>query len=393
MKVVQINETCGVGSTGKIAEAISKELNAENIENRIFYTSRGNGCENGVSFADRRYIKLQALKSRIFGNYGFNSRRSTSKMVAELEKIKPDIVHLHNLHGHGTNLEILFDYLAKNRIKTVWTFHDCWALTGYCPHFAAIDCRKWESGCENCPSKKTYSWLFDRSAELQRRKKDLFSSVDLTVAVPSKWLANVVKRSFLKDCDVKIINNGIDLSVFRPTNGDFRKKHGIAESDFLILGVSDIWSEKKGSDVFSALSEKLGDGYKTVVVGSGSENVGGKVISLPRTQSREELAEIYSAADLFVNPTLEETFPTVNIEALACGTPVLTYLTGGSGEIPDDSCGVGVKTGDFEALKTEIMRISAERPYSSDSCVARAKRFDADGKYKEYVSLYRSLLR
>mgnify|MGYP004570007329 FL=1 len=391
MKIVQINDTCGVGSTGKICEAISRLLNEKNIENHILYSVKGDGYEFSTPVADKPYIKIQALKSRIFGNYGFNSAGATERIIAKLEELKPDIVHLHNLHGHICNIGTLFDYLKSKNIKIVWTFHDCWAFTGYCMHFVAENCKKWETGCENCPVFRNYSWFSDRSKTLYGRKKRIFEDGGITVVTPSGWLASLAEKSFAGG-DVRVINNGIDLSVFRPTESNFREKHGMDKTDFMILCVADNWSVKKGSDDVSKLAEKLPDGFKVVAVGTNSESLSPSVVRLPRTQNQEELVKIYSAADLFVNPTYEDTFPTVNIEALACGTPVLTYLTGGSGEMTDNSCGAGVKTGDFDSLLREIGRISAEKPFAAENCVKKASEYSDVGKFEEYISLYKELV-
>ena len=166
MMIAQINSTCGVGSTGRICVELSGLMTGAGIENRILYGCLSDGDPLGVSCADDRYIKLQALRSRLLGNYGFNSKKATRKTIDELDKIDPDIVHLHNLHSHNVNLEMLFSYFRENKTKLVWTFHDCWAFTGYCPHFTMAGCDKWKSRCAGCAQKREYSWLFDRSGEL-----------------------------------------------------------------------------------------------------------------------------------------------------------------------------------------------------------------------------------
>jgi len=227
MKVVQINCTCGVGSTGKICVGISQILVDKNIENYILYSSKSNGYEHGIRCSDDKYIKLQALKSRIIGNYGFNSRKSTRKMISELERIKPDIVHLHNIHGHDCDLEMLFKYFKENKTKLVWTFHDCWAFTGYCTHFTMMKCGKWRTQCSECVQKREFSWFFDKSKVLFERKKKIFQGLDLTIVTPSRWLADLVNQSFLKDYPVQVINNGIDLNVFKPNESNFREKFGL----------------------------------------------------------------------------------------------------------------------------------------------------------------------
>ena len=218
MKVVQINTTCGIGSTGKISLGISRVMTAENIENYIL-CSRSNGDPLGIVCSDSSYIRMQALKSKLFGNYGFNSKRATRKMITQLEKIQPDLVHLHNIHGHDCDLEMLFSYFRSKEMKLLWTFHDCWTFTGYCTYFNMVRCEKWKNMCYDCPQRKAASWLFDRSKKLYQSKKDLFEGLDLTIITPSRWLADMVDQSFLKDYPVQVIYNGIDLDVFQPCQG------------------------------------------------------------------------------------------------------------------------------------------------------------------------------
>ncbi len=394
MKVVQINAVCGKGSTGKICVDISKLLTEQNIENYILFCSGETNYTLGVKCASNRYIRLQSLKSRIFGNYGFNSKLSTKKIISELERINPDIVHLHNIHGHDCNIKMLFDYLKSKKIKLYWTFHDCWTFTGYCTYFTMSKCEKWKTECKSCPQKNQVSFILDRSNELFNKKRKLFSGLDLTIITPSQWLADLVKQSFLKDYPVKVINNGIDLSVFKPTNSDFRKKYGI-EDKFILLGVAFGWGKIKGLDVFCELAKRLDNNkYQIVLVGTNEETdkqLPNNIISIHRTHNQTELAEIYSSADLFVNPTRQDNYPTVNMEAIACGTPVLTSNTGGSPEIPDSTCGSVVECDDIGSLETEIIRIGTDKPYSKDNCIKKAETFDAGLKFKEYIELYNGI--
>lgn len=394
MKIVQINATCGIGSTGKICVGISQLLTENNIENYILYSSKSSGYEQGIQCSGDIYIKLQALKSRILGNYGFNSHIATKKMITELERIKPHIVHLHNLHGHDCNLEMLFSYFKEKRIKLVWTFHDCWAFTAYCPHFTMVKCNKWMSNCSQCVQRREYSFFFDKSVKMFQKKKELFQGLDLTIITPSKWLADLVKQSFLTEYSVKVINNGIDLNVFKTYLSDLRKKYGI-ENKKIILGVSFGWNERKGLDVFVELSKRLSEDYKIVLVGTNEQTdkyLPNNILSIHRTNNQQELAEIYSTADVFVNPTREENYPTVNMEAIACGTPVITFKTGGSPEMLDETCGSVVKCDDIESLEKEIIRICTDKPYSKENCIKKSKEFDKNKRYKEYLELYKSLL-
>ena len=393
MEIVQINATCGIGSTGKICVGISELMTERGIGNRIL-CSVSNGYYLGNKYSNYAYTKFQALKSRVFGNYGFNSKAETQRMIAELEKIKPDIVHLHNIHGHDCNLKMLFTYFKENKIKLVWTFHDCWAFTGYCTHFDMINCDKWKTGCYNCPQKNSYSLLIDKSNKLFERKKKLFDGLDLTIVTPSKWLADIVKQSFLKEYPVVVINNGIDLGVFKPIASSFREKYGIQDKK-IILGVAFVWNTHKGLDVFVELSKRLPSDYQIVLVGTNDEidkQLPNNVISIHRTQNQRELAEIYSAADVFVNPTREDNYPTVNMESIACGTPVITFRTGGSPEMVDDATGAVVERDDVDTLEREIVRICVNRSYYKDGCVSKAKKFDKNERFEEYIELYERIV-
>ena len=391
MIVAQINVVCGSGSTGKICTSISELLSSKNIENYILYVSGNSSFPYGIKYASDKYIKLQALKSRILGNYGFNSQCATKRLINELDRIKPNIVHLHNLHGHNCNLTMLFSYLKEKKIKLFWTFHDCWAFTAYCPHFTMAKCDKWKSECHDCSQLKNYSWFIDRSASLFNGKKMLFQGLDLTIITPSQWLADLVKQSYLKDYPVKVINNGIDLSVFKPTDSNFREKHGLV-SKKIVLGVAFGWGISKGLDVFVELAHRLLDDYRIVLVGTDDnidKQLPANIISIHRTQNQKELAEIYTTADVFVNPTREENYPTVNMESIACGTPVVTFKTGGSPEMLDETCGSVVDCDDINAMEIEIRKICEEKTYSVEACLTRAKKFDMNDCFEEYVRLYK----
>ncbi len=391
MKVVQINSVCGFGSTGKICVGISKVLCAQGIENYILYCSGNSDYPYGIKCAEP-FPKLQALRSRVLGNYGFNSRKTTNRLIQELDRIAPDVVHLHNLHGHNCNLEMLMAYFREKKTKLVWTFHDCWAFTAYCPHFVMAKCDKWKTGCHHCSQRRTFSWFFDRSSWLYEKKKQAFSGLDLTIITPSRWLADLVNESFLGNYPVCVVNNGIDLTVFKPTPSVFREKHGIPAEKFLLLGVAIGWHPRKGADVFIRLAQRLDpERFQIVMVGTDDDidrQLPENIISIHRTANQAELAEIYTAADLFVNPTREEVLGLVNIESLACGTPVLTFRTGGSPECMDAKTGCVVDCDDEEALYSEINRISIYRPFLASDCTKRAMVFDENLKYKEYVQLY-----
>ena len=389
---MQINTTCGIGSTGKICVDISKMLTENGVENYILYSNKSNGYELGIACSSKKYTKVQALKSRVFGNYGFNSNLETRRMIKHLKQIKPDIVHLHNIHGHDCNLEMLFNYFRDNKIKLVWTFHDCWAFTGYCPHFTMAGCDKWKRVCEKCCQYKEYSFGLDKSKILYRRKKELFSGLDLTIVTPSRWLAQIVKQSFLKEYPVVVINNGIDLKIFNPTSSDFREKYNIPFEKKILLGVAFDWGIRKGLDVFIELAKRLnGEKYQIVLVGTNSsidERLPANIISIHRTHNQKELAEIYTSADWFINPTREENFPTVNLESMACGTPVITFDTGGSPESLTEKTGIVVPDKNWLALYEIIENFGEGQEYEENECVLNAQRFEKNNKYQEYLKVY-----
>ena len=392
MVVVQINFSCTWGSTGKICDSVSKLLSEKGIENYTFYTYGGNPqkCDHYIKYGELLYEKLQGLKSRVFGNYGFNSFLATRYLLKRLDEIKPDIVHVHNIHGHDCHFGKLFQYLKERKVKVFYTFHDCWAFTGYCPHFTMAKCENWLSGCGNCVLRRRFSWFFDKSEEVFARKREALQGLDLTIITPSVWLSDLVKQSFLKQYPVKVIHNGIDLSVFRPLESNFREINGL-QNKKLVLGVSMGWTKEKGIDVFVRLASRLPDDYRIVLIGTDDctdKILPENIISIHRTQNQRELAEIYSAADVFVNPTREEVLGLVNLESLACGTPGVTFRTGGSPECYDDTCGSVVDCDDIDALEKEIVRICTENPYSSKACVERAMCFDKNLKFKEYFDLY-----
>ena len=397
MKIVQINSVCGRGSTGKICVAVSELLSKKGVENYILYSRWLSDYPIAIKYEDDHYAKWQALREKVFGTYGFEAKSATRKLIKNLEEIKPDIVHLHILHCHDCNLTMLFDYLRKKHIKVFWTFHDCWAITGYCPHFDMINCTKWKENCGHCPDWKRFSWFFDRSKEMQRRKKAMVDGLDLTIITPSEWLAGVVKKSFMKDFPIKVINNGIDLNVFKPIEhadselDNIKMQYGLTGKK-IILGVADVWSVRKGLPDFIRLRERLDDSFVIVLVGvtrDVQKNLPKGILGIQRTQNQQELALMYAAADVFVNPTYEENYPTTNLESMACGTPVITYRTGGSPEMLTPDTGWVVNKGDVDALVDVIQSIDYQNLSRRKKCLERAQEFFAkESCFEKYAALY-----
>ncbi|MBQ6540173.1 MAG: glycosyltransferase [Oscillospiraceae bacterium] len=363
-------------------------------ENYILYCIGQSDFPQGIRYANEREIRIQALRARISGRYGFVSRGITRRLIGELRRLEPDIVHLHNIHSHNCNLAMLFEYLRESGARVIWTMHDCWGFTGYCTHYVMSGCGKWESGCHDCPQRRKFSWFSDRSRELYDAKCRKTKPLDLTLVAPSRWMADQIGRSFLSGHGCCVIPNGIDLNVFRPVNGSFRERHRL-EDKYLILGAAFDWGLRKGLDVFKELSERLDDRFRIVLVGTTNEidkQLPDSIISIHRTADRLELAELYSAADVFLNPTREEVFGMVNIEANACGTPVLTFNTGGCPECIEERSGCVIAVNDIDALEREIVRICRERPFKPEDCVMNAGRFENSIIYKQYFDLYKGII-
>lgn len=340
MKILQINSVCGIRSTGRICTDLAEVLEQNGHECKIAY-GRETVPEKYQKYAIRIGsdfdVKRHAIQSRFFDNTGFGSKHATVKFIEWVKEYNPDVIHLHNIHGYYINIEILFNFLAETDKSIIWTLHDCWAFTGHCAYYSYIKCDKWKTGCNNCPQKRSYpsSFLFDQSKQNWIKKKALFTSVkNIILVTPSKWLANEVKQSFLRKYPVNVIPNGIDLNVFKPTSSDFREKNGLVGKK-IILGVASVWDKRKGLNDFFELSKILDDNYKIVLVGLSKNQMNDlpkNILAISRTNNVKELAEIYSSADVLFNPTYEDNYPTVNLEAQACGIPVITYRTGGSVE-------------------------------------------------------------
>ena len=397
MRVLQINAV-PYGSTGRIMFQLADALEAEGDEALCTAGFTWQKCSRPDFFITSNIVEKTAHTwlARFTGRIGCFSAGATRRLLKKIDTFRPDIIHLHNLHCWFVNLPMLFGYFKTHQIPVIWTLHDCWPFTGHCPHFIGIGCGKWKTGCHDCTLYRQYPQsFFDASETMYRLKKEWFTGVEnLTVVTPSRWLGDLVRQSFLGCYPVEVIPNGIDLTVFRPRAGDVKVRYGI-EDKYLILGVSYIWNDKKGLDVFLELSKRLGDDYRILLVGTDEQTddiLPPGIISVHRTESRQALAELYGAADVFVNPTREDNLPTVNMEALACGTPVITFATGGSPEVADQSCGSVIPRDDVQALEAEIRRVCTQRPFTGQMCTEWAKQFDGKTAVDRYLALYRSKL-
>ena len=397
MKVLQINSFFSVGGPPRIMNGIYDTLKENGIECKIAASrEKFYAMEDSYQVCSDKNVKINALKARLFDNEGFNAKKDTQRLVEYIKQYDPDIIHLHNLHGYCINLEVLFGYLKSCQKPVVWTLHDCWAFTGHCAYFDVVGCKKWKEQCSSCSQTKEYpsSLFLDHCEKNYKEKKAAYSGIkNLTIVTPSKWLASFLSDSILKEHTVKVIHNGIDLQSFSYKKSDILEKNGLAGKK-IVLGVAQNWVERKGLEDFIKLSTLLDDKYKVVLIGLTEEQkkaLPKAVFGITRTENIEELQKWYSAAEVFVNFTYQDNFPTVNIEALACGTPVLTYKTGGSVEVICKGCGWVVEQGDIEGAKNTITSMKEKTKYIT-SCLDQSKKFDRKKRYLEYVDLYRSML-
>lgn len=406
MKIAEIN-IVPHGSTGRIMLQLADAARRSNhivetfsptlFSKRKLLKRKSNSYPEGhKEFGFSLENAIHRSLGTLMGKDGVFSIFSTRHLIRRLDNFNPDIIHLHNLHGFSINLKLLFQYINKKNIKIVWTLHDCWSFTGHCPHFTMVKCERWKTECYKCPQPKVYPKMYlDSSNAMFKLKKKYFCSVhDMIIVTPSEWLGNLVEQSFMNKYPLKVINNGIDLDIFKPSVSDFRNRLEI-KAKYIILGVSMAWGKRKGLDVMIELASRLDSRYQVVLVGtteSIDKEIPSNIITIHRTNSQAQLAEIYSAADVFANPTREENFPTVNIESLACGTPVITFNTGGSPEILDDTCGSVVECDDIDTFEQNIINTCLNRPYSRENCVRRASMFGKNDKFREYVQLYDNIL-
>ncbi|MBQ8184806.1 MAG: glycosyltransferase [Lachnospiraceae bacterium] len=402
MKVLQINTVCGNGSVGRITVDISHALEKSGDECLIAYGRRK--APEGVNawrFGTDLDMGFHVLHTFLKGEHGFASGKQTKKLIEKIKTYDPDVIHLHNIHGFYLDTEQLFDYLRRAGKPVVWTLHDCWPFTGHCAYFDYAGCDKWKEQCETCPLHRSaypYALFKDNSRGNYIRKKKMLKDrpiPGLTIVTPSRWLADLVQESFLQEYPVRVIHNGIDLSRFRPDvsgQGALRKELGL-EDKYVILGVANMWEERKGYPYFLKLAEELGEDFRVILIGLDKKklkSLPSNIIGLSRTDSVEELARYYAMADVYVNATLEDNFPTTNLEALACGTPVITFATGGSVESVDETTGRIVPKGDLEGLKKAILDVKAHE-ILPEICREKALQYDKYHRFAEYVSLYREL--
>lgn len=405
--LLQINPVIRTStSTGRIMQEIGDLAIKHGWESYIAYSKGRDGIRSCTSktipVGNRFSVTMHGIQTRLFDRHGLGSSEATRRFIEDIRRVNPDIIHIHNIHGYFLNYKILFDFLAHSSIPVIWTVHDCWLYTGHCYYYSFIGCDKWKTGCGKCPQKHKFprSILFDRSASNYLDKQQCFTSIrpdNLTIVPVSEWIREEMRSSFLKDCNFKVIHNGIDTDTFTISDdSEIREKYGLGNKR-IMLGVASIWSREKGLDDFISMASKLLKDEIIVLVGTDAKlqkRLPDGIIGISRTENVHQLAALYSGAEAFVNPTWQDNYPTVNLEAISCGTPVITYRTGGSTEAITPDTGIIVPQGDTDSLLQSFRKIKSEgKEAYRERCREHAVRnFRKEDRYAEYISLYNSII-
>ena len=405
-RLLQINPVLRVNtSTGRIMQEIGELAMQNGWESYIAYSEGRDGikpCRSQlIPVGNRWSVAWHGLETRFFDRHGLASDSATRRFVKQVKELHPDVIRIHNIHGYFLNYKILFDFLAKSGIPVVWTIHDCWLYTGHCYYYSFVQCNKWQTGCNHCPQKRDFpaSWLFDRSRQNYADKQKAFTSLSaeqLTIVPVSEWIRGEMRKSFLKGYRFQVIHNGINTDVFTVCDSiRVRARYGLGNKHIL-LGIASIWSREKGWFDFMELAKLLRDDEVIVLVGvkpEAKKQLPANIVGIARTENVGQLAELYSAADAFINPTWQDNYPTVNLEAIACGTPVITYRTGGSIEAVTEKTGLVVDQGDVEGLLNAFrMVVRRGKEYYEKQCREYAlAHFRKEDRYQEYLDLYQRL--
>ena len=383
-KVLYINSVCGFGSTGRIVADLTKTDDYESLV--CFGRKKDFANVNSFQFANFFDNAFGAIRTILFDNNLNICTNATKRLIKKIKEYNPDIIHLHNIHGYYVNAEMLINFLKEYGKPVVWTMHDCWAFTGYCSDAYYVNCEKYQKECKNCDHWFAYPFsIFKQNVtkDFYKKKKLLKDFDNLTIVTPSRWLGGICNLSFLRNKKIVTVNNGIDLNDFKPSKEKNKK--------FTVLAVASFWTKDKGSEDLNKLVKLLDRDIEVVVVGNGSDKIEG-VKSISHTNNKAELVDLYSSAHVLINPTLDDNFPSVNIESIACGTPVITYRTGGSPEIIDGKTGVVVDKGNYRAMAEVVNSLYKNYYFRSEDCVERSKRYSKEVMKKEYRKLYESLL-
>lgn len=405
-KLVQINVASNYGSTGRIVESVGLLAQSRGWDVTVVHGPRYFNRSELKTICTQSVLadKIHGIESLLFDSHGLGSRCATRRLIKWLEQYSPDIIHLHNIHGYYINYPILFDYLKQFNGKVVWTLHDCWTFTGHCSHFDFVGCDKWKSGCNNCPQLHTYpkAWKIDNSKRNFELKKKYFTAIkDKLILVPvSNWLDGWLKDSFFGDCNSETIHNGIDTSTFTICNAteQYLEKFSLSADKKIILGVANPWSNRKGLGDFFKFNEIIDKSkYQILLVGLTKEQIAqlpSGIVGVEQTDSVTQLAGLYSLASVFFNPTWEDNFPTTNLESMACGTPVITYRTGGSPEAVVEGVGYVINQGDITSAYACIETIWGEgkEKYRNVCRKHAVENFTREDRFMDYIRLYEEII-
>lgn len=396
-KLLQINTVVNSGSVGRIAEQLGSTMINQGWESYIAYgRGIGQSRSNILRIGKSSDIIIHGAVTRLLDRHGLGSATATRKFIKDIERLSPDIIHLHNIHGYYINYPVLFDFLKHYGAPVVWTLHDCWAFTGHCSHFTAAGCYKWRSQCGACRQKRLYpeSFLLDRSSDNYNDKKQSFQGCDnLHIVVVSDWLGSMVKQSFLADYPMHRIYNGVDLDIFKPVR---LKQYSSAPRPY-VLGIANVWSKSKGLEDFIRLRKILADNIAIVLIGLSKRQIRelpDGIIGIPRTESIHELAGFYNGASVYINTSIEETLGMTSIEAQACGTPAIVYNSTACPETVSTSTGFIIAPHDMNAVNEAIKQVVSNPKLITENQCRHfvASKFDNVRALNEYSTLYYKLL-
>lgn len=398
MRVIQLNACYGYGSTGIIVRDLQDLCLRHGIECVVAFPKSKGTVKGGYRIGNLFTNKIHAILARISGKQGYFSLFSTLKFLFYLNHYKPDIIHLHNLHGCYINLPALLKYAAKRKIAMVVTLHDCWFYTGGCSHYTSICCDKWLKECGNCPRRydETAAYLWDGSSRILADRKRLFGNIkNLACVGVSNWIAEEAHRTVFKDAICMTIHNGVDIDFFHPVESDFREKYNLRDKK-IILAPANKWFSEINQGTFNYFASHLSDEMCMVFIGTGCDEkrLTGNMINLGFISSQEKLRDVYSSADVMVNCTREESLSLLNVEVQACGTPVITYSNTGVKETVDGKCGFAVDNGNPKEMWTVLVNVlSKGRMCFSEDCISWIKQsFNKEYNYIKYIELYKRLI-
>lgn len=397
MRISQINAVYGYGSTGTIVKDLQSRCKQDGIECEIVYSQSRDMVEAGYHIGNIVSNKLHAFLSRIAGKQGYFSWLPTLRLLKHYDEYKPDIIHLHDLHGSYINVPMLLRYATKKDIAVVITLHDCWFYTGGCSHYTHSNCFRWKESCGNCPQRnwEFKSLIYDASTTKLQDRERLFGAIqNLIVVGVSQWIVDEAAHKVFKNAKQITIHNGIDTEFFHPVDTDFRRKHNL-EDKFVILAPANKWFLDINRQTLEYFASHMTDDMRMVFIGKGvdTSRMTDRMINLGFVSSRDEIRAIYSACDVLVNCSREESLSLLNIEVQSCGTPVVTYANTGVRETVDDNCGFAVEDGNPEAAWKAMMNVREKgKAYFSASCRYWAKQeFDVNINYRKYIDLYRQI--